>query len=71
MLTELKKHKTETEKTEHTLKNKILHLTYRTPEEILKVRVQKFLECRGYLPEAKSLCKVPLEDTSSKKIKRL
>ena len=50
-----KKQKTETEKTEHTLKKnqKILHNFDRTPEEILKVRVQKFLGCCGYLPKAK------------------
>ena len=27
----------------------------KTPEEILKVRVQMFLGCRGYLPKAKLL----------------
>ena len=32
----------------------------RTPEEILKVRGQKFLRCRGYLPEAKSQWKSPV-----------
>ena len=44
----------------HVKKNKILHKLYRTPEEILKVRVHKFLGCHGYLPEAKSLWKSPI-----------
>ena len=39
----------------HVGKPKILHDLDRTPEEILKKRVQKFLECHGYLPTAKSL----------------
>ena len=34
---------------------KILHNLDSNPEEILKVRLQKFLGCRGYLPKAKSL----------------
>ena len=55
----------------HVKKNKILHKLYRTPEEILKVSVQMFLGCRGYLPEAKSLRKSPLEDDSSKEIEAL
>ena len=33
----------------------ILHNLDSKPEEILKVRLQKFLGCRGYLPKAKSL----------------
>ena len=55
----------------HIKKQKILHNLDRNPEEILKVGVQKFLECRGYLPKAKSLSKSPLEDASSKEIKGL
>ena len=39
----------------HVKKQEIWHNIDRTPEEILKVRGQKFLRCRGYLPEAKSL----------------
>ena len=49
----------------------IMHSLDRTPEEILKVRVQKFLGCRGYLPKAKSSCKSGLEDASSKEIQGL
>ena len=52
-------------------KEKILHNLDRTPEEILKVRIQKFLGCRGYLREAKSLCKRPLEVSSSKEMQGL
>ena len=39
----------------HVKKQEIWHHIDRTPEEILKVRGQNFLRCRGYLPEAKSL----------------
>ena len=39
----------------HVKKQKILHNLDRTPEEILKVRVQKFSGCHGYLSKAKSL----------------
>ena len=48
-----------------------MHSLGRTPEEILKLRVQKFLGCRGYLPKAKSSCKSGLEDASSKEIQGL
>ena len=50
---------------------KILHNLGRISEEILKVRVQKFLGCRGYLPKAKLLRKSPLEDASSKVVQGL
>ena len=39
----------------HVKKQKILYNFDRTPEENLKVRVQNYLECRGYLRKAKSL----------------
>ena len=52
-------------------KQKILHNLDRTPEEILKIRVQKFLGCRGYLPKTKSLSKSPLENVFSKEIQGL
>ena len=52
-------------------KQKILHNLGRISEEDLKVRVQKFLGCRGYLPKAKSLRKSPLEDASSKVVQGL
>ena len=48
-----------------------MHSLGRTPEEILKLRVQKFLGCRGYLPKAKSSFKSGLEDASSKEIQGL
>ena len=61
--------KTENRKNKkHVGKPKILHDLDRTPEEILKKRVQKFLECHGYLPTAKSLWKSPLEDASLNEI---
>ena len=47
----VKKRKTETEKTKHSLKKKIFHNLDRTPDEILKVRKQKFFRCHGYSPK--------------------
>ena len=52
-------------------KNNILHNLDRTPEEILKAKVQKFLGCGGYLRKAKSLCTRPLKDASSEEIQWL
>ena len=47
--------KTETKNRIHVKENRRFCLTSAGPfEEILKVRVQKFRGCRGYLPEAKS-----------------
>ena len=37
------------------VKKQILHNLDRTSEKTLKVRLQKFLGRRGYLPKAKSL----------------
>ena len=39
----------------HVKNEKIFHNFDGTPAEILKVRVQKFPRCSGYLPKAKSL----------------
>ena len=56
LLTGLKNQKRETEKNRtHVKKQKILHNVDRTLEEILKVRVQEFLGCCGYLSKEKSL----------------
>ena len=41
-------------KTTHVKKQKIVYNLDKTPQEILKVRVQKLLGHRGYLPKAKS-----------------
>ena len=46
----------QTKKRTHVKKNRrFLHNLDRTSEEILRVRVQRFIECRGYLPKTKSL----------------
>ena len=51
LLTGLKNKKNRT----YVKKQKILHNLDRTSEKTLKVRLQKFLGRRGYLPKAKSL----------------
>ena len=50
LLTESKKQKQKKQETRK--KKQYLHNLDRTSEEILKVRIQKFLGCRGYLHKA-------------------
>ena len=67
----VKKTENRNRKNRRNVKKQYLHNLNRTSEEILKVRIQKFLGCRGYLHKAKSLCKRPLEDASSEEMQGL